>query len=143
MLICTKKLLSLSIHDEVISLAHGQVPNEVSLARSEKALAPGVGQWDLSAPAIRWQTCVYHSIWDQLFCVFQFAFASLELMSFISNHLTLFKVKKSLRNHFCLTVLNFHLIYNFVVIKFKFLCMIYILIINISYHIYESDVEAP
>ena len=45
-----KKLLSLSIHDEVISLAHGQVPNEISLALSEKALAPGVGQWDLSAP---------------------------------------------------------------------------------------------
>ena len=38
------------MHDEVISLAHGQVPNEISLARSEKALAPGVGQWDLSAP---------------------------------------------------------------------------------------------
>ena len=33
------------------SLAHGQAPNEISLARSEKALAPGVGQWDLSAPA--------------------------------------------------------------------------------------------
>ena len=46
-----EKLLSLSIHDEEISLAHGQVPNEISLARSEKALAPGVGQWDLSAPA--------------------------------------------------------------------------------------------
>ena len=45
-----EKLLSLSIHDEEISLAHGQVPNEISLARSEKALAPGVGQWDLSAP---------------------------------------------------------------------------------------------
>ena len=45
-----EKLLLLSIHDEEISLAHGQVPNEISLARSEKALAPGVGQWDLSAP---------------------------------------------------------------------------------------------
>ena len=39
-----EKLLSLSIHDEEISLAHGQVPNEISLARSEKALAPGVEQ---------------------------------------------------------------------------------------------------
>ena len=39
-----EKLLSLSIHDIEISLAHGQVPNEISLARSEKALAPGVGQ---------------------------------------------------------------------------------------------------
>ena len=45
-----EKLLSLPIHDEEISLAHGQVPNEISLARCEKALAPGVGQWDLSAP---------------------------------------------------------------------------------------------
>ena len=45
-----EKLLSLSIHDEERSLAHGQVPNEISLARSEKTLAPGVGQWDLSAP---------------------------------------------------------------------------------------------
>ena len=45
-----EKLLLLSIHDEEISLAHGQVPNEISLARSEKALAPGFGQWDLSAP---------------------------------------------------------------------------------------------
>ena len=45
-------LISLSILDEEISLAHGQVPsNEISLSRSEKALAPGVGQWDLSAPA--------------------------------------------------------------------------------------------
>ena len=40
----------LPIHDEEISLAHWQVPNEISLARCEKALAPGVGQWDLSAP---------------------------------------------------------------------------------------------
>ena len=45
-----EKLLSLSIHDEERSLAHGQVPNEISLARSEKALAPGDGQWDMSAP---------------------------------------------------------------------------------------------
>ena len=45
-----EKLLSLLIHDKEISLAQGQVPNEISLARSEKALAPGVGQWDLSAP---------------------------------------------------------------------------------------------
>ena len=45
-----EKLLSLPIHDEEISLAHGQVPNEISLARCEKALAPGVGQWDLSTP---------------------------------------------------------------------------------------------
>ena len=29
----------------------GQVPNEISLAQSEKALVPGIGQWDLSAPA--------------------------------------------------------------------------------------------
>ena len=43
-----EKLLSLPIHDEEISLAHGQVTNEISLARCEKALAPGVGQWDLS-----------------------------------------------------------------------------------------------
>ena len=28
----------------------GQVPNEISLARSEKELAPGVGRWELSAP---------------------------------------------------------------------------------------------
>ena len=45
-----EKLLSLSIHDEDISLAQGQVPNEISLARSEKALVLGFGQWDLSAP---------------------------------------------------------------------------------------------
>ena len=32
------------------SLAHGQVPTKFSLARLEKPLAPGVGQWDLSAP---------------------------------------------------------------------------------------------
>ena len=38
-----EKLLSLSLHDEEISLAHGQVPNEISLARSEKALALGSG----------------------------------------------------------------------------------------------------
>ena len=31
-------------------LARGQAPNEFLLARSEKSLAPGVGQWDLSAP---------------------------------------------------------------------------------------------
>ena len=29
----------------------GQVPYEISLAQSEKALAPSVKQWDLSAPA--------------------------------------------------------------------------------------------
>ena len=45
-----EKLLSLLMYDEEISLAHGQVPNEISLARSEKALAPGDGQWDMSAP---------------------------------------------------------------------------------------------
>jgi hypothetical protein len=33
------------------SLAHGQVPTKFSLARLEKQLAPGVGQWDLSGPA--------------------------------------------------------------------------------------------
>jgi hypothetical protein len=32
------------------SLAHGQVPTKFSLARLEKPLAPGVGQWDLSGP---------------------------------------------------------------------------------------------
>ena len=52
-----KKLLSLSIHDKVISLAHWHVPNEISLARFEKAIAPGVGQWDLSAPG--WILCKY------------------------------------------------------------------------------------
>ena len=46
-----EKLLSLSIHDEEISLAHRQVPNEISHARSEKALALSVGQWELSAPS--------------------------------------------------------------------------------------------
>ena len=48
-----EKLLSLSIHDAETSLAQGQVPNEISiqsLAQSEKALAPGVRQWDLSTP---------------------------------------------------------------------------------------------
>lgn len=34
------------------SLAHGQVPTDFLLARSEKSLAPGVGQSDLSAPAL-------------------------------------------------------------------------------------------
>ena len=38
-----ENLLSLSLHDKEISLVHGQVPNEISLARSEKALAPGIG----------------------------------------------------------------------------------------------------
>ena len=45
-----EKLLLLSIHDEEISLAHRQVPNEISHGRSEKALAPG----DLSAPGFYW-----------------------------------------------------------------------------------------
>jgi hypothetical protein len=32
------------------SLAQGQVHTEFSLAGLEKLLAPGIGQWDLSAP---------------------------------------------------------------------------------------------
>ena len=47
-----EKLLSLPIHDEEISLAHRQVPNEIPLAQYEKALDLGVGQWDLSAPDV-------------------------------------------------------------------------------------------
>lgn len=34
------------------SLAHGQVPTDFLLARSEKPLAPGVGRSDLSAPVL-------------------------------------------------------------------------------------------
>ena len=47
------KLLSLYIRNEFVrkkSLAHGQALTKFSLARLEKPLSPGVGQWDLSAP---------------------------------------------------------------------------------------------
>jgi hypothetical protein len=46
------------------SLAHGQVPTKFSLARLEKPLAPGVGQWDLSAPDVRQhgQRCLHRLV---------------------------------------------------------------------------------
>ena len=75
-----KKLLSLSIHDKVISLAHGQVPNEISLARSEKALAPGVGQWDLSAPAIFFNQASFDHIRGNNYdCILSKGYAVLDL----------------------------------------------------------------